>query len=92
MLIGAFIFGIIFYSWGTIKLIFDKSVTFIGQNAGMSRGFIWFACIAFINLLILGLLNWVYYNVKNNPGIQGEKGLPGQRGVPGDNKYIPTTN
>ena len=89
VIIGAFVFGIIFYSWSTIRLIFDKSITFISQNAGMNRGFVWFACIALINLFILGLLTWAYYNAKNNPGIQGSKGLPGQSGQPGNDTYKP---
>ena len=78
IIIAAFIFAIVFYSWTTIKNVL--SITIFSNTNITPQGFMWFGSILLINIIIFAFIIWFYYYVRDRPGPVGRQGFPGQSG------------
>ncbi len=78
IIIAAFIFAIVFYSWTTIKNVL--SITIFSNTNITPQGFMWFGSILLINIIIFAFIIWFYYYIRDRPGPVGRQGFPGQSG------------
>lgn len=78
IILAAIVFAIVFYSWTTLKNI--VTVTIFSNTNITSQGFMWFASILLLNLVIFVGTIWFYYYIRDRPGPVGKPGFPGQAG------------